>query len=75
VWNKAIMSVVQKYKIPENCINIGSPSVDKEIWKILDNKTQGQDRSFQDIQTLVASSIVPIIRLSEILKPHINSNV
>ena len=48
--------------------------VNHEIWKMLDKRTQTQDKGIQDIQNLVATGITPIIKLTEILKPQIMAN-
>jgi hypothetical protein len=66
--------IVSKYKIPENCNSLGAPLVNNEIWRILDKKARSQDRGMADIQNLVATSIVPVIRLAEILKSQIQAN-
>lgn len=63
-----------KYKIPENCDKLISPMVNNEIWKILPKRAQTYDKSFSDIQNLVAAGMVPIMKLADILKPQIAAN-
>lgn len=67
--------IIAKYKIPENCDKLCSPMVNNEIWKIMNKRVQSYDKCFSDIQNLVASGVVPIIKLFEIVKPHIAGNV
>lgn len=67
-------SFANKYKVPENCDQACPPLVNQEIWKVLDKRAQSQDRGIVDIQNLVASGMTPIIKLAEILKPHIVAN-
>lgn len=67
-------SLVVKYSVPENCELARPPLVNNEIWKILNKRTQTQDRSIVQTQNLVASGMTPIIRLAEILKPQIMAN-
>ena len=66
--------MVAKYKVPENCDKLCSPMVNNEIWKIMNKRAQSYDKCFSDIQNLVATSIVPIINLFELVKPHIVGN-
>ena len=67
-------SLISKYKIPVNCDLACPPLVNNEIWKVLDKRAQSQDRGIVDIQNLVATGMTPIIKLAEILKPHIQGN-
>ena len=67
-------SLINKYKIPVNCDLACPPLVNSEIWKVLDKRAQSQDRGIVDIQNLVATGMTPIIKLAEILKPHIQGN-
>lgn len=67
-------SLISKYKIPVNCDLACPPLVNSEIWKVLDKRAQSQDRGIVDIQNLVATGMTPIIKLAEILKPHIQGN-
>ena len=67
-------TLLSKYKIPQNCYQACPPSVNSEIWKVLDRRAQSQDRGIVDIQNLVATGITPIIKLAEILTPQISSN-
>lgn len=66
-------TLVSRYKVPENCSNMCSPSVNQEIWKTLDKFAHAQDKAMVDIQNLVAAGMGPIIRLTEVLKAHITS--
>ena len=45
-----------------------------EIWKVLDKCAQSHDRGMVDIQNLGTTGMTPIIKLAEILKPHIQGN-
>lgn len=66
--------IVQKYQIPENCSNLSPPTVNQEVWKILEKKGRSYDRMLVDIQTLVASGMVPIIKLAETMGENINQS-
>lgn len=67
-------TLVNKYKIPENCDYICPPMVNGEIWKVLDKRAQSQDRGMVDIQNLLSTAMTPVMRLAEVLKPHIMAN-
>lgn len=67
-------SIVEKYKIPNNCDKLCAPMVNNEIWKILNKRAQSYDKSFSDIQNLVAVGMVPIIKLADLLKSQIATN-
>lgn len=67
-------SLTSKYKIPQNCDKACSPLVNGEVWKVLDKRSQSQDKGLQDIQNLVATGLTPIIKLAELLKPQIMAN-
>ena len=58
--------IVNKYKIPENCEYLGAPLVNNEIWRVLDKKARSQDRSLADIQNLVATSVIPLVKLANL---------
>ena len=60
--------------VPENCDKLCSPMVNNEIWKIMNKRAQSYDKCFSDIQNLVATGVVPIIKLFELVKPHIVGN-
>ncbi|XP_053408795.1 uncharacterized protein LOC123564500 [Mercenaria mercenaria] len=59
--------IMQKYNIPQNCDNLSPPMVNQEVWKILDKKSRSYDRMLVEIQNLVATGIVPVIKLAEIM--------
>lgn len=65
-WN--IEDIAKKYKIPENVDMAGPPLVNPEIWKILDKRVHTQDRGLAEIQNIVATAMVPVIKLAENLK-------
>lgn len=67
-------TLVNKYKVPENCDFICPPTVNGEIWKVLDKRAQSQDRGMVDIQNLLATAMTPIMQLADVLKPHIMAN-
>lgn len=64
-------SLLVKYAVPENCEMLNPPLVNNEIWKVLDKKSRTYDRLFQEIQSQLASGMVPLFKLIEILKPAI----
>ena len=66
--------LVAKHKVPENCDKLCSPMVNNEIWKIMNKRAQSYDKCFSDIQNLVATGVVPIIKLFEVVKPFIAGN-
>lgn len=67
-------SIVEKYKIPSNCEKLVSPLVNSEIWKLMPKSSQSYDKSFAEIQNLVATGVVPIIELFKLVKPHVIDN-
>ena len=67
-------TLMSKYKVPENCDKLTPPLVNNEVWKVLDKRARSYDRAFVDIQNLVATGMVPVIKLAEILKPYIVGN-
>ena len=66
--------LVAKYRVPENCDKLCAPMINNEIWKILNKRAQSYYKCFSDIQNLVATSTVPVIKLFEVVKPHIAGN-
>ena len=66
--------LVAKYRVPENCDKLCAPMINNEIWKILNKRAQSYDKCFSDIQNLVATGMVPVIKLFEVVKPHIAGN-
>lgn len=62
--------IVEKYKIPSNCDKLPSPLVNNEIWKLMTKPAQSYDKNFAEIQNLVATSVVPIMDLFRMVRPH-----
>ncbi|XP_060556539.1 uncharacterized protein LOC132717149 [Ruditapes philippinarum] len=62
-----------KYPVPANCEKLNPPMVNMEIWKVMDKRSRSHDRLFQDIQSLLAAGMVPIIKLAKILKTSISA--
>ena len=48
------------------------PSVNLEIWSEIARKAQSYDKAFQDIQTLIATGMVPMIKLVSLLKSNLS---
>lgn len=67
-------SLITKYSVPENCEMVCPPLVNTEIWKVMNKRTQSQDRLIVQTQNLVAAGMTPIIRLAEVLKTQISAN-
>lgn len=67
--------IVSRYKLPSNCEKLAPPLVNAEIWNDMPKRAQTYDKSFRDIQSLIATGILPIIKLASLLKPQIKSNV
>ena len=67
-------SITSKYKVPENCDKACSPLVNNEIWKVMDKRSQTQDRNFAEIQNLVVASMIPILQVADLMKPQLVSN-
>ena len=44
------------------------------LWKVLDKHAPSQDRGLVDIQNVIATGMIQIIKLAELLRPHIQSN-
>ena len=66
--------IVSKYKIPVNCDKACAPLVNSEIWKVMDKRTQTQDRSMAEIRNLVATGMTPLVQLADILKTQFSGN-
>ena len=66
---------MSRYKLPSNCDKLASPFVNPEIWNDTAKRAQTYDKLLWDIQTLLATGIIPIIKQSELLKSHISKNV
>ena len=62
--------IVSKYKLPSNCDKLAPPLINGEIWNEIHKKAQ----AFRDIQGLIASGMIPIIKLASLLKDQIKSN-
>jgi hypothetical protein len=67
-------SLCERHCVPENCEMLNSPIVNNEVWKAMDKKARSYDRLFQEIQGLLASGLVPVLKLVKILKPAIMAN-
>ena len=64
--------IIGKHKIPANCSSMVAPSVNPEIWSEIARKAQSYDKAFQDIQTLIATGMVPMIKLVSLLKRNLS---
>ena len=67
--------IVSIYKLSSNCDKLVSPLVNPEIWNDIAKRAQAYDEFLRDIQTLLAMGIIPIIKLSELLKSHISKKM
>ena len=56
-------NIVSKYKVPNNCDMAGSPSINNEIWKVMSNRGHSYDKCFCDIQNLLATGLVPVMKV------------
>ena len=63
-----VEDILTKYKLPSNCDYMSAPSVNPEIWSEISRKAQTYDKAFQDIQTLIAMGMIPVIKLIQLLK-------
>ena len=64
--------IMARHKIPENVDKAGPPLVNNEVWKILDHKVHTQDKYMSDVQNIVATAIVPVIKLAGTFKKSLN---
>ncbi|WAR24285.1 hypothetical protein MAR_037954 [Mya arenaria] len=60
--------VVTKYKVPSNCDLATPPTVNQEIWKIMNKRGHLNDKLMVDIQNLVAAGIGSVLKLVNLLK-------
>ena len=67
-------SFAEKYKVPENCENASPPTVNQEVWRILNKQGHLQDKALVDIQNLVSMGIAPIVSFADILRRN-NSQI
>ena len=66
--------IMTKYKLPSNCEKLAPPLVNGEIWSEIQKKAQTYDKAFRDIQSLIASGLIPMFELLTVLKDQIQSN-
>ena len=66
--------IVSKYKLPSNCDKLAPPLINAEIWSEIHKKVQTYDKAFRDIQSLIASGLLPIVKLLDVLRDQIQSN-
>jgi hypothetical protein len=66
--------LVLKYPVPKNCEMLPPPLINQEVWKVLDKRTRSYDHLFVEIQNLLATGMVPVIKLVTILKDVISKN-
>ncbi|XP_060596241.1 uncharacterized protein LOC132750311 [Ruditapes philippinarum] len=67
-------SLFNRYSVPSNCDLATPPLVNQEVWRFLDKKGHMQDKSLVDIQNLLSTSFVPVIKLIEMLKKNKSLN-
>lgn len=67
-------NITSKYKVPSNCDMACSPAINNEVWKVMSNRGQSYDKCFCDIQNLLATGLVPVMKLIEIVRPLIKGN-
>ena len=66
--------IMTKYKLPSNCEKLAPPLVNGEIWSEIQKKAQTYDKAFRNIQSLIASGLIPMFELHTVLKDQIQSN-
>ena len=66
--------IASRYKLPSNCDKLASPLVNPEIWNEIAKKAQTYDKFLRDIQTLLATGLIPVIKLAELLREQISQN-
>ena len=67
-------TLFNRYSVPSNCDLAIPPLVNQEVWRFLDKKGHMQDKSLVDIQNLLSTSLVPVIKLIEMLKKNKSLN-
>ena len=67
-------NIISKYKVPSNCDMACSPAINNEVWKVMSNRGQSYDKCFCDIQNLLATGLVPVMKLIEVVRPLIKGN-
>lgn len=59
--------ITGKYLRPGNCQYLKAPRVNPTVWFQVPNRAQSYDSGLQDIQKLLASGMVPLFRLAEMI--------
>lgn len=63
-----VSSFVKEIQIPVNCKSLVPPLINPEIWSCLYTNIQQRDKSLQDVQKVLGMAIVPLVKLTEMLK-------
>ena len=66
-----IDNILDKVKVPSNCEMACPPTVNQEVWKVMNKYSHLQDKAWVDIQNLVSVGLAQVIQLAEVIKPHI----
>lgn len=61
----SIKVVEDKYFRPENCSNLCTPLMNKEIWSNVPKFVHSQDSKMQDAQKAIIKGLIPIVELAQ----------
>lgn len=66
--------LIEKYPRPANCKYLTAPKIDSDIWQMLPKFIQNRDAGFQAFQKIIASGIVPLMKVAQLLVPKSKEN-
>ena len=63
-----VANLIEANQIPSNCKSLVPPLINSEIWFYLYSNIQQRDKSHQEVQKMLGLSVVPMIKMAEMLK-------
>lgn len=63
-----VANLIEANQIPSNCKSLVPPLINSEKWSYLYSNIQQRDKSLQEVQKMLGLSVVPMIKMAEMLK-------
>ena len=63
-----VANLIEANQIPSNYKSLVPPLINTEIWSYLYSNIQQRDKSHQEVQKMLGLSVVPMIKMAEMLK-------
>ena len=63
-----VATFIEASQIPSNCKSLVPPLINSEIWSYLYSNIQQRDKRLQEVQKMLGVSVVPMIKMAEMLK-------